>query len=315
MKKLSYLLGLLVVAGMIFTSCSKDDEEPDPPTITFLGGIEPTTGWERVDGDVNLNVGEPFVFGFTASSNSDKNLSSIKVTRDYENVFLNTLVDSAVSVKTFTIDIQTVAYPNTPGTEVFEVTVSDKNGKTSSINFTVTTSQADPGISVFTDVELGSYTSTTNSSFASITGETFSLAEANSDPAVQAKIDWMYFHGATRGHTLMAPNNDVTIDIFPAVENWTNRNTTFFAKTTLGAGDYSAVENKNQLVLTITNQQLDFGDDFYSELVSNPGGFAVGDIIAFETLSGNYGLIKITEVNPGANNGLSTIKYDVKVEK
>ena len=99
MKKLTYLLGLLVVASAIFTSCSKDETEPDPPSITFLGGTEPSTGWERVDGDVSLTVGEPFVFGFTASSNSDKNLSTIKVTRNYENVTQSTLLDSAGGVK------------------------------------------------------------------------------------------------------------------------------------------------------------------------------------------------------------------------
>ncbi len=315
MKKLSYLLGLLVVSSIIFSACSKDEEEPDPPTIIFLGGTEPSTGWERVDGDVNLTVGEPFVFGFTASSNSDKNLSNIKVTRNYENVFTNTLLDSAVSVQSFTIDIQTVAYPNTPGSEVFEVTATDRNGKSSSISFTVTTTLADPGINEFLDVSLGSYNSNTNSSFASITGQTFSLPEANADESIQAKIDWVYYDGATGGHTLMSPANTSIEAIYPSIADWANRNTTYMVKTNLTTNDYEAVENKTQLVVVISNQGLTFNKDFYSENVSSPGGFAVGDIFACETSEGKFALIKVTEVNEGANNGLSTIKYDIKVEK
>ncbi|GAB4312949.1 MAG: hypothetical protein Kow00127_03700 [Bacteroidales bacterium] len=315
MKRVHYLLGLLLISGLVFTSCSKDDEEPQPPSVIFLGGIEPGTGWERVDGDVTLEVGQPFVFGFTASSNSDKNLKQIVVTRNYENISTITMLDTAISSPSFTIDIQTVAYPNTPGTEVFTVTATDRNDKATSISFTVTTIQADPGINVYTGVSLGSYQSSTNSSFASITGETFSLSEANNDPAVQAKIDWMYFHGASLGHTLMSPANETAADVFPSVAGWTNKNTTFFAKTTLTMNEWNAVENKNQLILTIQNQNLDLSNDFYSEVTSNPGGFAVNDIIAFETSSGMYGLLLIKEVNPGATNGESTIVYDVKVEK
>lgn len=315
MKKLTYLLGILVVAGVVFSSCAKDDEEEDPPSITFLGGTEPTTGWERVDGDVQLTVGDPFVFGFTASSNSDKNLSNIMVTRNYENISTTTVLDSNVSVKSFTIDIQVVAYPSTPGSEVFEIKATDKNGKSSTISFTVTTEMADPGIIEFMNVELGSYNSSTNSSFASITGETFSLAEANADESIQAKIDWVYYDGATGGHTIMSPVNASIETIYPAIGGWTNRKTTLIAKTTLTANDYEAIDTKTQLIVVISNQGLSFDKNFYSENTSNPGGFAEGDIFACETSGGKFALIKITEVNEGANNGLSDIKYDIKVEK
>ena len=315
MKKLTYLLGLLVVASAIFTSCSKDETEPDPPSITFLGGTEPSTGWERVDGDVSLTVGEPFVFGFTASSNSDKNLSTIKVTRNYENVTQSTLLDSAVSVKSFTIDIQTIAFPNVPGSEVFEVTVTDKNGKSSSLSFTVTTTAVDPGITEYNNVELGSYDLSTPSSFASITGETFEITAATADEAIQAKIDWVYFDGATGGHTIMSPANASIEAIYPSIAGWTNRNSTLMAKTTLSVNDYESIETKTQMIAVISNQGLTFDKNFYSENTSNPGGFSVGDIFACETSTGKYALIKIIEVNQGASNGKSTIKYNIKVEK
>lgn len=297
MKKLSYLLGIIAITGLIFTSCSKDEDEPLPPAVSFLGGTEPGTGWERIDGDATLEVGKPFVFGFTATSKSDKNLSRILVVRDYENVSENTVLDSTISATSFTIDIETVAFPNNPGSEVFTVTATDKNGLSTSISFTITTVAGDPGISIYADITLGSYTSATNSSFASITGETFSLAQAQ-DEAVQSKIDWVYFHGATYGHTIMSPSNDNLYAIYPGIEDWATQKTTLFGKTTNVSEDaYNQIDNKNVLILTIQNDGVTLNQDFYSELISNPGDFEVGDIIAFETQEGNRGLLIIREVN------------------
>lgn len=313
MKKLSYLLSLFVITGLLFSSCTKDDEPNTPPTVSFLGGIYEPWGIERTDSDVTMETGKPLVFGFTASSTTDKNLSRILITRNYENVSLVTVLDSAISVPSYTLDIETVSYPN-PGSEVFEITITDKNGLSSTINFTVTSTMADPGINIHTDVSLGSFNSATNSSFASITGETFSLADAE-DPAVQSKISWIYFHGVTYGHTVMSPANDAVEEVYPAVADWTNRNATLLSKTVLNTEAFDLIVNKNQLIITVQNSGASLTEDFYSELQSNPGGFEVDDILAFETHDGHQGLLKITEVNPGASNGESTIKYDVKVEK
>jgi len=314
MKKLNYLLSLIVISGLIFSSCAKDEEENTPPTLSFLGGLYQPWGIDRTASDVTMEAGKLLVFGFTASSTTTKNLSRIKITRTYENVSVETILDSAVAVPSYTLDIETVSNPQT-GTEVFEITVTDKNDLSSTINFTVITVEADPGIHVYNGIELGSYLSTTNSSFASITGETFSLGEAE-DPAVQSKISWVYFHGVTFGHTVMSPANDALEDVYQEiVDDWTNRNTTLMAKTNLTVASFDPIENKNQLILTIQNSGVSLTEDFHSELQSDPNGFEVGDVIAFETGDGNQGLIKVTEVNPNADIGLSTIKYNVKVEK
>ncbi len=316
MRKLSYLLGLFITAGLIFSSCSKDEEEDTPPSLKFLGGnytYENGTTIPRTDGDVTMETGKPLVFGFTTSSTTDKNLKSIKITRNYENVSLNVVWDTTLSTNFWEMDIVTVSYP-LPGSEVFEITVTDRNEMTATISFTVTTTQADPGINVYNNISLGSYTSSTNSSFASVTGETFSMVQAE-DPAVQAKISWIYFHGVTYGHTLMSPANATIEQVFEGVADWDNRNTTLMGKTNLTKEAYELVVNKNQLILSIQNSGVDMTEDFVSELQSNPGGFEVDDIIAFETGDGHQGLLRIMEVNEGASLGESTIKYNVKVEK
>lgn len=313
MKKLSYLLGLILVSGLIFTSCSKDEEENTPPTLSFLGGTSDIWELPRTDSDVTMETGQPLVFGFTTTSTTNKNLASVKITRNYENVSIQTMWDTTLSTNTWTMDLKTVSHPN-PGTEVFEIKVTDRNDLSATINFTVTTVEADPGINVYNGVTLGSYTSSTNSSFASITGQTFSMVQAE-DPAVQSKISWIYFHGTVYGHTIMSPANAVVEDVFPGVSDWDNRNTTLMGKTGLSTEAYELIVNKNQLILTIQNSGVSMTDDFHSELQSNPGGFEVGDIIAFETGEGNQGLIRVTEVTPGSSNGESKIKYNVKVEK
>ena len=58
MKKLSYLLGLLVVLGIAFSSCT-EETEPDPPTIS----VTPT--------EVSVNAGDSTTFSVQVASNSE----------------------------------------------------------------------------------------------------------------------------------------------------------------------------------------------------------------------------------------------------
>jgi len=314
MKKLSYLLGLLVFAGLIFSSCTKDEEELLAPTLAFLGGTYQPLNIPYTTGDVTLDVGSQFVFGITASSQSTKDLRRVFIQRVYENVATVTVLDTSFSSKSFTLNVIGFAYP-TEGTEDFNITVYDKNDKTASIGFTITTQLADPEMSTYTNIELGSYDPTApNSSFASVTGETFSIVDAanNSD-----KIDWIYFDGQTYGHTIMAPNNDVILDVFASVGSWTTRNATKFVRTNITASTFDAIPDKNSLIAAISPFITTLNLSFISELMPAPGeGFAEGDVYAFMTAgAGLLGLIKINEVNQGTSNGLSTIKYDIKIEE
>ncbi|OQX72295.1 MAG: hypothetical protein B6D61_14230 [Bacteroidetes bacterium 4484_249] len=309
MKNITFLLGLAIILGILISSCSKTEEDPTDPKISFMSGAE------YVNNDTILPVSTFFKVGFNASSTSDKDLSSIKLTRTYEiignpeEVFNFTLSSSS-----FSFDTTLAAHPN-EGDEKFICTVSDKNGLSSSVSFTITTVAGDPGIYIYNDVNLGSFNSNTNSSFASITGQTFSQAEALSDTIVQQKIDWCYFDGDTYGHTLMSPVNDEILNVYDSIVSWDYRNNTKFEKTTYEPGIFDGIENSNQLTVIIYNANLSFTSNFFSEKLSNPGEFEVNDIIAFQTNKGKRGLIKVTEVNPGATNGESTIKYDLKVLK
>jgi hypothetical protein len=285
-----------------------------PPSIALLGGTYEPLNLERIDGDVTKTVGEQIVFGIVANSQSSAELRRIFIQRVYENVATLTLLDSSFSQMSFELDVVTWAYPAV-GQEVFTCTVWDKNDFSASVEFTVTTVASDPEMSTFTNIVLGSYDpAAPNSSFASVTGETFSIidAAANSD-----KIDWIYFDGATYGNTIMAPSDDFILQVFASVENWTTRNATKFVRTNITASVFDAISEKNALIASISPYLTNLNESFISELMPSPGqGFSVGDVYGFRTAGTEHlGLIKITEVNEGATNGLSTIKYDVKVQE
>jgi len=302
MKKLSYLLGLFVVTGILFSACSKDEEVLDPPSLSFLGG-EYAPGQDRVDSDVNLTVGNEFVFGITASKVSDKDLRRVLIQRKYENVSIITVIDTAINTASITWDFTTFAYP-TPGSEDFEVTVWDKADKSSTISFTVTTEPAAPNITTYEDKILGAQDNITGSSFASFDGTIYTLPDAINNAAA---IDFMYFHGQTNLATLAAPDDDAAAQVFNGepngLQNWTVLNATRFKETTLSGADFDAITSSTQLV---TAAILPTPPD-----QSKINNLSVGQVLAFETADDMYGLIRIDNIT-GTSDG--SIDITVKVQ-
>ena len=138
MKKLSYLLGLLLVAGLIFTSC--DDAEDDPiepdetPTMNFKGG-EFQPGIDFVDGDVTLPANSKFYVGITAQSNSGRELETIEVTSKFENedpvLYQEDINDNSYDANLeFDTNIGV-------GDEVWIFTIQDKAGNAKQLSFTI----------------------------------------------------------------------------------------------------------------------------------------------------------------------------------
>ena len=311
MKKLSYLLGLLLIGGLIFSSCSKDDDDDEPtsvaPSMNFKGGTHTPSGTPYVDGDITLTTGDIFWVGINASANSntDKKLQNLKVVRKYMEVIEITQVDSSFNESVYAADLGFYAYPQA-GTELWTFTVTDKDGEKAVLSFTITTEAAAPTIAEYDETVLGSYDSQTNSSFASINGTSYSMSEAanNSD-----KIDWIYFDGASYGHTLAAPNDNVVEQVYPAVGNWATRNATKFKATELTGTEYDVITTATQIALVAQGADLTrLSED---ELTN---GMSVGDVFGFVTADAKMGLIKITEITQGSTNGLSEISFNVKVQ-
>lgn len=297
MKKLSYLLGILVVAGMLFSACSKEEENMEPPSLSFLGGEG------RIDSDETLTVGTEFTFGFTASKVSDQDLRRVLIQRKFENVSTITVLDSAISAASFTLDITTFAYP-TVGAEDFEITVTDKADKSSTISFTITTTPAASNITTYIDKILGAQGNTTGSSFASMDGTVYELADAKAN---SEKIDWMYFYGATNLATLASPDDDAAAQVFNGepngLQNWDTKNATRFKLTTLSGADFNAINTSVQLVTAATLPT--------APVETKINNLSAGKVLAFETWDEKYGLIRIDAVS-GTSDGSITITVKVQ---
>ncbi len=134
MKKLSYLLGLFLVAGMLFSSCSKDeDEEPVDltPTINFKGGTD------YVSSDITIFVGDTIKIGVIAQSNatSGKKLTNFKIVLT-SNDIPETKVDSTIDISTFDADF---LYSSVfPGETRLSAKITDKDGLSKEIAFVIT---------------------------------------------------------------------------------------------------------------------------------------------------------------------------------
>ncbi|MBN1339724.1 MAG: hypothetical protein JXA03_10395 [Bacteroidales bacterium] len=314
MKKLSYLLGILLIGGMIFSACSKDDDDDDEPTVktptmNFKGGTHQGSGTDYVAGNVTLETGELFWVGITANENSSSgsNLTNLKITRKYMDVITIVALDSTFNEPSFSLDIGFLAYPQA-GTEVWTFVMTDKAGEKAQLSFTITTEAAAPTIATYSETVLGSWESPTNSSFASINGTTYNIADAKAN---SEKIDWMYFDGTSYGHTLAAPNDPLVEQVFTGANGpatWTTRNATKFDETGLTADQFDDIAHASEIAVIAQNANLTRLSE--TEL----GGMAVGDVFAFKTAAEKMGVIKITNTEQGSSNSLSKISFIVKVQ-
>ncbi len=297
MKKLAYLFAFLMVSGFFFmTSCADDEEGDVKPTINFKGGVGYVSEDVTLDTDANLTI------GITAASNSSSGakLSLLELTRVYNNATWFTW-DTAIDVAYYSIDI-TLTSLNVEGTEKIAFKVTDKDGQTNEISVNITTENAAGPITAFDQKILGSYQSTTGSSFASVDGSIYSLAEAKAN---QAKVDWMYFYGASDLATLAAPDDAHAALVFNSATNglqtWTTKNTTRFRKVTTVI-DWNAITD-DSIIMTEAATEPD---------QSRMATLASSDVLLFKTVTGLYGMIKVNNIAVGADG---TIDISVKVQQ
>jgi len=290
MKKLSFVFAMALLASMPFlTSCNKDTT---PPTMNFIGG------GDYISADVSVVANSAIKAGVNAQSGSSK-LTRFQIVRTFNNI-PTTVLDSVISTETFNITVEGFARDEA-GVERWSFTITDKDGETATLAFNVTTTVG--SIKSYTEKILGSYDNATlGSSFASADGTIYKLAEAKANAA---KIDWMYFYGATNQATLAAPNDPDAIDVFSGSngpDTWSVKNATKFAKVTFPAGTtWDGITND----IPIINLASGVAESKVNMLT-------VGQIVAFKTAAGKMGLIKIEAIT---GTGAGSITYSVKVQE
>ncbi|MBN3036684.1 MAG: hypothetical protein JW861_13955 [Bacteroidales bacterium] len=299
MKKLKILLGLLVMASLMITSCSKDDDEETPqdvkPVISFQ------TGGNYTSSDVTIAQNETITVGIVcnANSNSGSKLSNFKLYLIINNQTQPAIVDTALNATSFSeswiISFQDVFTGKLYGE------ITDKAGEKNSVSFNITVEAAAGGILTYSQKLLGSYQSATGSSFASIDGTIYTLADAKANAA---KIDFLYFFGATNQATIAAPDDPDAATVFTGTNGlttWSVLNDTRFKATTLTSANFDDIQDDTQIVVAAQGANL-----------SKANTLQVNDVIAFITTTGKSGLIRVDNIVAGADG---TITISVKVQE
>ncbi len=299
MKKVVSLTLCLLGAGMLFfSSCSSDSSNPTPqnPTINFLGG----NGY--VSTDVTVAAGSALKFGITSASNtsSGAKLTNFKITRVFNNTPM-VVLDSTINVTYYNVDISTAA-SQSAGQEKFIFRITDKDGKYAEISVTVTTTPSAGPINSWTQRILGAQSNITGSSFASVNGNVYTLADAKANAAL---IDWLYFYGATNLATLACPADPDAQTVFNnatnGIQTWTVKNLTLFKKVT------------DQIVWTdITDDSIIVEQTASGVDQTKIPNLAQGDILAFISQSGKKGMIRVVAITTGSDG---TMTIDVKVQQ
>lgn len=305
MKKLLFLFITMVFgASVLLTGCTDPEPEEVMPTISFQVGAD------YVSSNTTVEAGSVVQIGIDADANENSGalLTKLNVQRVFGSQ--TSSFDTLISVNTFSIDFLLTAFPEA-GSETITFTITDAEGEAASINLILTTEITYGQLNMFEEVTLGDQDNAIGSSFASIDGTVYSLADAMAN---SEKIDFVYFYGATNKATLCAPSDAAAAQVYnnatTGIAMWTTRNATKFIATETTAEEFDAipVDNDTQVITLATGAEL--------SLVNNLDHADAPEVLGFITESGKSGLIKIHEVTVG--NGLTTpghIIITVKVQQ
>ena len=299
MRKFVFLLASVFMTGLIFfTSCSKDE--------TVTGDQKPSltlqVGADYISANTSVTVSSPIKIGIRAMSNGTSNakLASFTMSRTFGGS--TQTYDSTFSSSTFNVDLNTEANKSV-GDETFLFTVRDKDGQSNTLTIIITTTSSAGEINVFSMKIMGAQANANGSSFASIDGTVYKLADAKANAA---KVDLLYYYGATDFATIAAPNDvhagEVYNNATNGLQTWSKLNATKF-KLITDVVNFDGITNDQVIV-----EQCASG--VTETRITN---LTVGKLLAFITESGKDGILKIDAIT-GTNDG-GTVTISVKVQQ
>ncbi len=253
---------------------------PGDPSISLKqGGAYVSTNTEII-------VGNTFLVGINGMKNqfSDNNLSRFKFTV-VSYLIPTVFIDSVINTPTFSWESE-LTFTGIGEAELrFELW--DEAGNKVLKNLFITVKE-EPGSSVtkFTGIQLGSFNNATGGFFATSTGDVYTPGQLVNSPADQAKIDFLFFKGATNANAIASPD-DVSANTILAFQltAWTERNQTRFNKTNMTVAQFDAIGDKFEFP--------QFNSSMQTTLANN---LSEGEIILFKTEEGKLGLIKIVDL-------------------
>jgi hypothetical protein len=288
MKKVKlFVLMLLAGTTLFITSCSKDKDTT--LVINFKGGAA------YISQDKTVAPNATFTVGIIATKSPDgPKLAHFTVTRNFSvGPDLQTPVDSVISdditwERSFNARL-------TDGTEKWTFKITDKDGVTAEVSFTLTTHTAVTygQINTWSAKLLGAQNAAAGSFFASSSGNIYTQADAAANAAT---IDVSYGVITPGNESFISPSERATYGFTP----YTGATITYFDASSITPAVFDVLVN-DSLIKDITTPA--------TKVVSN---IALNGVYKFVNAAGKKGLIKVTALTAGA---AGSVTISVKVQK
>lgn len=275
MKKWSILsLAMLMVAGLMFSGCSDDDDD----TVDLGPSIILKTGEGYTYEDFVVEEGSSVKFGVIAQKSTTHENNLTKFNISYNEL---TLVDSTFNSSSFDGDYEIQFVGVGEATLVFKVTA--EGGLTAETELNVTVVEAGVEVQKVTGIELGSFNDVVGSFYNTVDNMVYTIPEAKQN---QEKVDFLFFKGVTNINTIAAPDDEDagSIETFH-LDEWTTRNQTRFNLTEMGAEAFDAIEQ--------THVFPEFNEE---EALTKANELEVGQVVLFRTEAGKHGYFKVVDM-------------------
>jgi len=298
-----FMFAAVVAASAVFVSCSSDPSDVPSIAVRFDGNASSTGVFAPAD----LYVGDPVEVEVEfnvpgkikeiriakASGTGENPPGTYPKTKDFLGETIDkvkwTVVGAAVGTVKYSADVTDKDKAAQSATKIIEITFKERPPEYGDIK-------------TWADRLLGSlsHSSTAGASCASIDGTVYEIAAARTN---SAKVDFVYWNGASNPNSIAAPSNTTLGTITAMQSGWTTKNQTKLQKlTTVTAAQFDAMNNDAIIDEKVTSTTVT------TDIVSN---LATNDIIGFITASGKKGLMKIVSVGDPTNH----IKITIKVQE
>jgi hypothetical protein len=305
MKKINVLLlGVLVLVTGFFGSCKKD-ENAAAPEITFDAATNPVTLGTGVTSyavtgeiysEAGLDVVKVFKVSDSGAKTEDKSISSFSA---------GEITTTDKITYTFRFN-----YTGISSTLKIQVRATDKNGKETDSEILVINPAAAATLKSYTATLYNGlwYTDSGKGAFIDLeTGTTYSQTGSGAilSTTDQAKVDLLYWYGSSTTYTLASPNDATAqgTDGSAATKSWTTRNATKLKIVTI------TQTWANLTVANVDSYATSFGAD------TKETNLTVGTIIAFQTVGGKNGLIKVDAVSGTSGSKTDNASVSIVVEQ
>jgi hypothetical protein len=309
-KTIKTLLFLFVASSLVMVSCKKDDTTtgtttvPNGPVITLKDSF--------ATGDYDLKT-QNSILNVNVTAQSGTILVTNKIERQVNSTAATTLSSGnvmATQINGFSLSTPVSSLLTgvtlVAGDKVtFTYSVTDSKAQTTKTSITYTAVQNN-SIATSNLIELGAQTNTTveykflgiADNFTAYTSGANGTAKANS-----AKVDFVYYYGATGLNSFAAPANVDGAQVIWGNEigGWATKNATQFKTTSITKVQF--LNYKDNLKTNVLINTVDFSAGAVDKITS----IKQDDVVAFKTASGTQGLIYFSAV--AADNTGSTKVY------